>query len=117
MRLLIACGLILVLAGCDPGAPVNADPSYKDDVQPIFTASCVACHSGTAPAAGYDLTTRAGAMSEGTDTIPNVIAGSADSSRLYQMLDQGLMPKNAPALDQTKIALIRNWINKGAKDN
>jgi len=117
MRLLIVCGLILLLSGCDQGAPVNPDPSYKDDIQPIFTASCVACHSGSTPSGSYDLSSRAGCLGNGSDTVPNVCAGSADSSLLFQKLDQGLMPKNSPALDQTKIALVRNWINKGAKDN
>jgi mono/diheme cytochrome c family protein len=117
MRYLLALAFLVLLAGCDQGAPINTDPSYQDDIQPIFTANCVGCHSGAVPSGDYDLSSRTGCLGDGSDTIANVLAGSADSSRLFQMLDQGLMPKNAPALDQAKIALVRNWINKGAKDN
>ncbi len=117
MRYLTTCAFVLLLVGCDQGGPVNTDPSFSDDVQPIFTASCVGCHSGAAPSGDYDLSSRAGCLANGTDTVPNVMAGSADSSLLFQVLDLGAMPRNSPKLDDAKIALVRNWINKGAKDN
>jgi hypothetical protein len=117
MRLCLVLIAILTLA-CQKSEQVKTDPSFKDDVQPILSASCATsgCHSGAAPSGSYDLSSRAGAMGNGSDTIPNVIPGNADSSKLYQRIDYGEMPPSAP-LDNMKSATIRNWVNKGAKDN
>jgi hypothetical protein len=111
----------LLVAGCDSGpngAP--ADPSYASDVQPIFNSRCVGCHGGSSPSQGYSLTSRAGAMGNGSDTLPNVVAGSANSSTLYRRvagLETPQMPFGQAPLDEVKQQTIKNWINKGAKDN
>ena len=123
MRLFILVPAILILAlpGCTTApSEVPADPSYATDIQPIFSANCITCHGGASPSGGYSLTSRAGATGPGSDTIPNVVAGSADSSKLYRKvkgIETPQMPLGQPALDTVKTATIRNWINKGAKDN
>jgi hypothetical protein len=99
---------------------VPTDPSYANDVQPIFNASCLSCHSGTSPSGGYSLASRAGALGNGSDTVPNVIPNSADSSKLYRRVvgtEAPQMPLGQAPLDTVKTATIRNWIDKGAKDN
>jgi hypothetical protein len=117
MRYLVFLTCLLMLLACEGSEQVKTDPSFNADVQPVFTANCVSCHSGSAPAGNYDLSSRTGVLGGGTDTIPNVIAANADSSKLFQMLDAGLMPKNSQPLDAMKVATVRNWINKGARDN
>lgn len=121
MRFFLVLVAVLVVA-CQESEQVKTDPSFKDDVQPILNASCATsgCHSGAAPGGSYDLTSRAGILGTGTDTVPNVIAGMADSSTCYRRItgdETPQMPQGATPLDNMKSATIRNWINQGAKDN
>ncbi len=112
---------MLALSGCTTvPSEVPADPSYAADVQPIFNGSCLSCHGGTSPSGGYSLASRAATLGGGSDTVPNVIPGSADSSTLYRRIigtEAPLMPPGQAPLDSVKTATIRNWINKGAKEN
>lgn len=114
--LLTVLALALFVAACQEPVPAKDDPSYAGDVQPLFNAGCVGCHGGGSPAADYDLTSRAGALGTGSDDTPNVIPGSPEISVLHQRLDDGTMPPSG-RWDSTKIATVRNWIAKGAKDN
>jgi mono/diheme cytochrome c family protein len=123
VKLLAPALLILVAAivGCTttPSA-VPADPSYATDIQSVFDNHCITCHGNSSPLAGYSLASRAGALGNGSDTVPNVIPNSADSSRLYRKItgvETPQMPLGQAPLDTTKTATIRNWIDKGAKDN
>jgi mono/diheme cytochrome c family protein len=118
MRLLVLLSACLLYGACDstPSNQVKADPSYSADIQPIFNAHCVACHSGSGSSGNYDLSTRAGALGTGSDSLPNVIAGDAMLSLLFTRLDAGTMPPSG-RLDTVDIFNVRNWINQGAKDN
>jgi hypothetical protein len=109
------------LAACDrqPSA-VPDDPSFAADVLPVFNSNCASCHSGSTPTGSYPLTTYAGAMSVGSDSIANVIAGSADSSLLYRRVTgevEPRMPLGGAPLDTVPTGTVRNWINRGARDN
>ena len=123
MRLFILVPAILILAlpGCTTTpSEVPVDPSYASDIQPVFNAHCISCHGSSSPPAGYSLTSFAGATGSGSDSVPNVVPNSADSSKLYRRItgtETPQMPSGQPALDTAKIATVRNWINKGAKDN
>jgi mono/diheme cytochrome c family protein len=118
---LIPTFLLLASAACTTTpSSVPADPSYAANVQSIFNANCVTCHGNASPTGSYSLTSRAGALGIGSDTIPNVIPNSAASSKLYRKLtgiETPQMPLGGTPLDTVKTATIRNWIDKGAKDN
>ncbi|MFO7675304.1 MAG: c-type cytochrome domain-containing protein [bacterium] len=116
MRIPVALLALLLLAACQESGPTKDDPSYAGDVQPLFNSSCVGCHGGGSPAADYDLASRAGALGAGTDTIANVIAGNPGASELHRRLDEGTMPPTG-RWDSSKVATVRNWIARGAKDN
>jgi len=59
----------------------GASVTYSTDVQPIIeTNGCTRCHDpGPSRAGGYDLSDFAGIMAAGSDDVPNVIPGDADS--------------------------------------
>lgn len=116
MKYLTVLSVLLLVVACTQSEQVKTDPSYSDDVQPIFTANCVGCHGSAAQNGNYRLDSRAGAMANGSDTVPNVIPGEPDSSKLYQNLDFGTMPPTGP-LEGMKIQTVKNWITQGAKDN
>jgi len=121
----LRCSLLtlaaLLLSACEPAARlVPADPSYAADVQPVFNRSCIGCHSAASPAGDYSLTSRAGALGPGADSVPNAVAGDAGASRLYLRItgaETPLMPQGGPPLDTVETGTVRNWIDKGTKDN
>jgi len=119
--MLVPVMLLVVVLGCDAApSDVPADPSYAADIQPVFNGSCLSCHGTGSPSGGYSLSNRAGALGDGSDTVPNVIPNNADSSKLYRRMigtETPRMPPGQAALDTVKTATVRNWIDKGAKDN
>lgn len=119
--ILVPAFLLLALLGCTTTpSDVPSDPSYSTDIQPIFNSSCITCHSDAAPSGAYSLTGRAGAIGVGSDTVPNVVPNDAASSKLYRRIagtEAPQMPQGQAPLDTVKTAAIRNWIDKGAKDN
>jgi hypothetical protein len=111
------------------GGPAPTDPSFANDVQPIFnTNGCATsgCH-GSATRGDLDLRTgtaygelvSVSAVSEpGTLVIP----GDADNSYLVIRLEDrqsagSAMPLGRPALTAVEIQTVRNWIAQGAQDN
>jgi hypothetical protein len=121
----------LLIAGCgsQPAAPASAktetpatvEVSFAKDVQPILTQTCMPCHAGGKDAKGsYDVTGYAGVMGNGSDSIPDVIPGNADSSILYLRLTgtlQPQMPKARPPLNAGQLTTVKKWIDQGAKNN
>ena len=125
MKALALLFAAMLIAGCgsQPAQTQasNAPVSFAKDIQPILSQTCMPCHAGGKDAKGsYDLTCYAGVMSSGSDSIPNVIPGNADSSIIYLRLTGTVppqMPKGRPALSATQLANIQKWINQGAKNN
>lgn len=85
-------GLTLVafaIVGCASDRDRVPDPdcpTWQDDVAALFAERCATCHSGAAPAGGYDLTSYAGALGPGSDQVANAIAGDPGSA-LVAVLD------------------------------
>ncbi|MFM9946295.1 MAG: c-type cytochrome domain-containing protein [Bacteroidia bacterium] len=97
--------------------PCNPDTVYYiRDIQPIFTMYCAGsgCHSGSRPEKDIDLTTYTKALGSG-----KIKPYNSAGSKVYQSIidpDPGdRMPASA-ALSADKIALIKKWIDQGAKD-
>lgn len=106
---------------------VTTPVSFANQVQPIFTASCVnaGCHpGGGAPFSlrqqdnSYQHLVDALAISPCLGLTLRVKRASADSSILYKRIIGNTcfsqMPLGLPALDTASQSLIRNWINQGA---
>lgn len=125
IRYLIAMGgAMLLLNACENDKYSEVLPVVKDsisfalDIQPILSAQCAGCHNpgNVAP----DL--RKGFAYESlTEDEESVIPGDAESSELMEMLerqseDGNNMPPAAP-LSPIQLALIKKWIDEGAKDN
>lgn len=96
-------------------ADAGDDPSYAQDVQPIFNRSCTVCHGA---AGGVDLTSYQHTMAGGADG-PIVVPGDPETSPLYAFISGGTplsMPPGQP-LPSADVQLIRRWIEAGAPDN
>ena len=110
---------VLLLAACG-----EREVSFKSDVQPILAQSCLECHS--AGGAGYEKSgllmssyedlmkgTRFGAIVKPGDTLTSalimLVEGRADPSIR--------MPHHKEPLSKDQIALLRAWVEQGAKNN
>ena len=118
--------MVLLLAACDndkvdPGDPVVKDNvSFALDIQPILTAECATCHNPTEVEPDFREGMAYASFEELIDH-GDVIPGDAEGSELVEMLefrseDGNNMPPAGP-LTPTEIALIKKWIDEGAKDN
>ncbi|MGD0612477.1 MAG: c-type cytochrome domain-containing protein [Anaerolineales bacterium] len=98
------------------GGSSSASVSFSKDVEPIFQSRCVTCHGGPNPQRGLNLSTYASVMA-GSANGPVVVPGNPDSSRLIQMVTQGLMPKSGPKLLPSQIQILTEWVQAGALNN
>ncbi len=131
--LFLTMALIVSCSSSDPGSPGNGDvpddPSFADDVQPIFNANCTSqfCH-GAAESAGLKLTSGnsyaelVDVTSTSEPPAKRVLANDAENSYIVIKLEGrqtvGVrMPSGAAALSDDDIQTIRNWIDSGAEEN
>ncbi len=103
---------MLVLAGMHLAA--SDQPNFETQIRPIFTASCVACHSADRPQAHLRLDSLDGAL-RGGNSGAALIPGDSHRSLLYQRIsitDAKLrMPPAGAPLPAEQVALIRAWID------
>ena len=108
-----------VLVACAP-----KQVSYKADVQPIITAHCLECHGdggkGT-EASGLQMSSYESLM-KGTRYGSIIKPGDSLSSVLIMLVEGRAnpaikMPHGQAALTKEKIAVLRAWVEQGAKNN
>ena len=147
LRMMVAAGVMAAamgVAACggdsggNPAAPTNPTPdpttptttaTFASISSQIFSQRCTGCHSGSAPAAGMNLSSAtAHAALVNVPSVQRggavrVIPGNADGSYIIQKLrgEAGIvgqrMPAGGPFLSDDQINLIRQWINEGARNN
>jgi hypothetical protein len=95
-----------------------AEIDYVRDIKPILAKNCYSCHSGGKARGRLRLDTAAAAL-KGGESGPAVVPGKSDASPLLDSLTGGgdirRMPPKGPGLPEAQIALIKNWIDQGAK--
>src|SRR5712692_8769479 len=115
-RRLLSVLAIMTVAGPAAAAP----PSYAKQVKPFFARYCLECHSGEDPEGSLDLETFKG-LTEGGAHGAVLQPGKADASRMVRMLEgkttPSMPPKKKPQPKAEEIALLRAWIDAGAKDD
>jgi mono/diheme cytochrome c family protein len=98
--------------------------TYTDDIKPIFDRSCVKCHGPEKPKAKLRLDSLQGALkgsAEGKVIVPGDSAASVLVHNVARLGDEDhWMPPpdnkaGIPPLTRDEIALIRAWIDQGAK--
>lgn len=96
---------------------------YDKDIEPIFVKKCLVCHSGQVKEGKLDLDTYEGLM-KGGKRNKAVIPGKAGESLLYKScrrVGEGAPPmpppkeQNQAPLSPTELALLKLWIDQGAK--
>ena len=111
LTLLTACEYDFIVPAPEAVAPPpDSDTiSYSQDIQPFFTTECMSCHQG-----GIAPDLREGKSY--TALVPDfVIAKQPENSLLYtKCAPNGSMAQYTPAAD---LALMKRWINAGAKND
>ena len=97
-------------------ASASAQIVFSKQVLPLLKTQCWSCHSGSAPASGYSMEMRNKLISGGRHGAA-VIPGKGAKSPLILYMTGELKPKMPPngAIDLEKIAILRRWIDEGAK--
>jgi WD40 repeat protein/mono/diheme cytochrome c family protein len=126
-RLLAMAAVAMAIAS--PTRPIRAADdqpaatvSFHKQVRPIFQAKCQGCHQPAKSQGDYEMTAFDRLLRGGSSGLEAVVAGKPDDSHLIEQITpdaQGaaLMPKNGPPLAASEIALVRSWIEQGAKDD
>jgi len=114
-----------IIAAEIPAPSTQTDVTYAKDIKPIFDQSCVKCHTGDRAKARLKMDSLAGIM-KGTKMGPILKAGDSTNSWIVKIAahavkdEKALMPPlnnkaNIGPLTTNQIALIRAWIDQGAK--
>ncbi|HAV63301.1 MAG TPA: hypothetical protein DCY13_13165, partial [Verrucomicrobiales bacterium] len=111
--------LVVVAALWVPTVPAaNAVPDYEHDIKPILEDRCYPCHSRIKQKAGLRLD--AGRLIHaGARDGPVILPGRGDESVLLRRLlstdEEERMPPEGKPLAAEEVALLRAWIDAGAK--
>jgi len=98
-------------------AHAASTPTFSSDIAPILQKNCLACHSSAAKMGGFVMESYDLLMKGGKDG-PAIVPGKSEQSRLVQMLEgkvQPRMPFGTDPLPATEIAVLKAWIEAGAK--
>ncbi len=105
----------------DKSAAEKKPVSYHADVLPILQANCQGCHQPAKASGKLDMTSFKNLLSAGESGSTEITPGKPGDSYLLDQItpDKGeaAMPKGKPALAASEIAIIRRWIEEGAKDD
>jgi WD40 repeat protein len=92
--------------------------SYDKDIEPILTNKCAFCHSGSLKEGKLDMGNYESLIKGGKKGAP-IIPGKGSDSLLYKLASKTLKPlmppKSEDPLTPEELALIKLWIDQGAK--
>src|SRR5262245_49480664 len=125
---LVAC--LLPLGALSPAAPEKEKDkdkapegpvSYYRDVRPVFQQHCQGCHQPAKPMGGFIMLNHADLLKAGDSSKHGIVPSKPTQSELLRQITpeagKHLMPKNKPALAAAQVALVKRWVEEGAKDD
>jgi len=99
--------------------PLNRRIAYFRDVHPLLAEHCVSCHGPDKQKGGLRLDSREAALQGGEYCGPAIWPGRSEESPLIQFMGHlevdMEMPPNEDPLPDRDIALLRAWIDQGAR--
>ncbi len=110
-------------------APSRAELSFNQDIRPILSAKCIACHGPDdgvdakgkpSRKAGLRLDTPEGAYAENDDGLAAITPNSLEKSLAWQRIidkDDPMPPEDghSKALTSDEKSLLKQWIEQGAE--
>jgi len=114
----ITATLTISVAAQIPAPPPPGAVDFARDIQPILQANCYECHGPQKTKAHLRLDSPAG-IARGGETGPVIVPGKSEQSlivrRILGLDGDDRMPKDGDPLPPAHLALIRSWIDQGAK--
>lgn len=108
----------LFLLSLIPALTASGSVDFVRDVQPIFAKSCYSFHGPQKQKSDYRLDVRQVAL-RGGSTGGAIVAGHSSDSKLIQYVagldEETVMPPKGDRLSADQIALLRAWIDQGAR--
>lgn len=97
---------------------LDREIDFATEIHPLLAENCFQCHHGNKRRGGLHMGSRE-ELIQGGETGPAIVPGDSAASYLVKLtvgLEDGLRmpPKGAPLSDE-QIALLRGWIDQGAK--
>src|SRR5579871_6769627 len=113
----VAIAAAAVLAPPGVFAQVQSSIDYDRQVHPVLAAKCLSCHSQEKRSGGLSLATYSDVLEGGRSGAAIQPGRSAVSLILQRILGESAprMPLGAAPLGDAEIALIRAWIDQGAR--
>ena len=110
----------IVCGACSmPALAGDATISFVREIAPILNTSCVPCHHADKAKGGYRLHSFQALNQPGKSKKPPLVPGTTRSGSLFSLLTtadaEDRMPQNGDPLPAESIALIRSWIEQGAR--
>ena len=104
---------------CCVSARADDPVSFRRDIAPLFLDNCLACHGPKKAEGGYRVDSFEGLMKEGDSGSATFTAQDVEDSESFRRLitedEEERMPLEGDPLKPPQIALIRRWIEEGAK--
>ncbi|MFN3651005.1 MAG: c-type cytochrome domain-containing protein [Armatimonadota bacterium] len=112
----VLAGGTALLSLARPGTAAPAPVVFSKQVLPMLNRECLSCHKGSAAPGGYSLESQEKLFAGGRHGRA-VVPGKSKESTLVKYLTGELKPQMPPGkpLDLETIALVRRWIDEGAK--
>lgn len=113
----ICCWSVLLVTAADSGFAADP-PDFNTHVLPVFRKYCNGCHNDRDAEGGLVLSSFAATL-KGGENGTAIVPGKSGESRLWKLVAGGdepkMPPEDQPAPKPEELALIRAWIDAGAK--
>ncbi len=118
-RSVLLLGTLLTLAGRARAGESPRPVDFEREVRPLLVRSCVPCHGAAKQKGGLRLDDRAEAF-KGGNAGAVLKPGDAAHSRLFRAVaglnaEMKMPPEGRTPLTAAEVALLRAWIDQGAK--
>jgi hypothetical protein len=111
---------ILVVALLARSAVAAEAPSFARQIKPFLNRYCAECHNADEPKGGLNLESYK-SLRQGGENGVVVVPGKADASRMVRLVERKdkpfMPPKKAKQPASEEVAMLRAWIDAGAKDD
>jgi hypothetical protein len=111
---------VAVVASVHPGAAPQSSPriDFAREVQPILSERCIECHDKDKRKGGLSLATYGDALDGGRNGAVIRPGNGARSLLVHRIAGEiePQMPKDETPLTPAQVALIRRWIDQGARE-
>jgi len=104
---------LAALYDANAGEPMEGGVSFEKEIAPLLAGKCGNCH--VSEGRGDFRMTNYNELMVGTAGGRVVLAGNGVGSRIVQVIEEGDMPRGGGRVTDEELALLRKWIDEGAR--